>query len=84
MLFLKTTILESRDACEIKLRDPLKFVTGRIDCNNENEEFECLPDDKKEEYRHFLNFTCLIFAKFEYSRLLLPQIYNIPKDECDQ
>ena len=46
----QTTILESRDACEIKLKKPLKFVTGRIDCNNKDEELDCVTDDNKEEY----------------------------------
>ena len=46
----QTTILESRDACEIKLTKPLKFVTGRIDCNNIDEELDCITDANKEEY----------------------------------
>merc|ERR1719219_1095796 len=37
------TILESREACEIKLDESaLKFVTGRIDCNNANEVLDCV------------------------------------------
>ena len=50
--------MESREACEIKLRDPLKFVTGRIDCNNKNEELECLPDNEKDEYSGYGFVTC--------------------------
>lgn len=46
----QTTILESRDACEIKLEEPLKFVTGRIDCNNKDEELNCITEDDKEEH----------------------------------
>ena len=30
--FFKVTLLEGRDACEIKLKSPLKFWSGRSDC----------------------------------------------------
>ena len=29
---MQVTLLESREACEIKLTKPLKFQTGRKDC----------------------------------------------------
>ena len=31
-------MLESRDACEIKLTKPMKFVTGRSDCVSDDPE----------------------------------------------
>ena len=79
---LQTTILESRDACEIKLTKPLKFVTGRIDCNNENENLEdCVPKEFLEEYgiSDAGYITCkaevkpvtFIFKKGQYVLLLL-------------
>ena len=36
----------------------MKFVTGRIDCNNENEALECLPDNEKDEYSGYGFVTC--------------------------
>ena len=42
--------MESRDACEIKLTKPLKFVTGRIDCDSSNEVIDCIDADDIEEY----------------------------------
>ena len=32
LILLQVTLLESREACEIKLTKPLKFLTGRVDC----------------------------------------------------
>ena len=32
------TLLEGREACEIKLRSPLKFWSGRSDCISSDEE----------------------------------------------
>ena len=42
--------MESRDACEIKLTKPLKFVTGRIDCDSSDEVIDCIDADDIEEY----------------------------------
>jgi len=44
------TILESRNACEIKLKKPLKFVTGRIDCDNNDEVIDCIDAQSIEDY----------------------------------
>ena len=50
-LNVQITILESREACEIKLDEkPLKFVTGRIDCNNVDEVLSCVSEDDIKNY----------------------------------
>ena len=43
--------MESRNACEIKLKKPLKFVTGRIDCDNNDEVIDCIDAEDIEEYK---------------------------------
>ena len=42
--------MESRNACEIKLKEPLKFVTGRIDCDNSGEVIDCIDAEDIEDY----------------------------------
>ena len=42
--------MESRNACEIKLKQPLKFVTGRIDCDNNDEVIDCIDAESIEDY----------------------------------
>ena len=42
--------MESRNACEIKLKKPLKFVTGRIDCDNSDEVIDCIDAEDIEDY----------------------------------
>ena len=37
-LLMQVTLLESREACEIKLTKPLKFLTGRVDCVSDDPE----------------------------------------------
>ena len=37
-MYIQVTLLESREACEIKLTKPLKFVTGRKDCISDDPE----------------------------------------------
>ena len=36
VFMLQVTLLESREKCEIKLTKPLKFLTGRIDCDSDD------------------------------------------------
>ena len=38
MILFQVTLLESREACEIKLTKPLKFLTGRVDCVSDDPE----------------------------------------------
>merc|ERR1711935_1171882 len=58
------TILESREACEIKLDESvLKFVTGRIDCNNANEVLDCVSEEDIAE--HGLEDAGFITCKHE-------------------
>ena len=35
---MKVTLLEGREACEFKLRAPLKFWSGRADCVSEDKD----------------------------------------------
>ena len=37
-LYLQVTLLEGRDACEFKLRAPLRFWSGRADCVSEDKD----------------------------------------------
>ena len=56
--------MESREACEIKLDESaLKFVTGRIDCNNANEVLECVSEEDITE--HGLEDAGFITCKHE-------------------
>ena len=58
----QVTLLESREACEIKLTKPLKFLTGRVDCVSDDPEGRGYVTTKHEvrlqkDINHFITVT---------------------------
>ena len=58
--------MESRDACEIKLTKPLKFVTGRIDCDSSDEVIDCIDADDIEEYELIVEYLKNLTTPFGF------------------
>merc|ERR1711892_1541771 len=65
----QVTLLESREACEIKLTKPLKFLTGRSDCISEDPEGRGYVNTKPEDQnlmfgdaKHILDFGRDVFS----------------------
>eukprot|EP00091_Calanus_sinicus_P020080 TRINITY_DN5303_c0_g1_i1.p1 TRINITY_DN5303_c0_g1~~TRINITY_DN5303_c0_g1_i1.p1 ORF type:complete len:335 (-),score=64.61 TRINITY_DN5303_c0_g1_i1:1386-2264(-) len=65
----QVTLLENRDKCEIKLKKPLKFLTGRSDCLSEDPEGRGYVASKAEVHpkmfgdaKHVIDFGKTIFG----------------------
>jgi len=65
----QVTLLESREACEIKLTKPLKFQTGRSDCISEDPEGRLYISPKHEQHtlllgdaKHAIDFGKNVFG----------------------
>ena len=68
------TLLEGREACEFKLKAPLKFWSGRADCESEDKDGRGYKAAKEENQPRLLGdamYVALLSTKIHHYVLLL-------------